>query len=107
MIWTVEFLDDAIADEVLAWPKSLQAALTRILDRIRSHGLDSIGMPLARHVEGKLWELRASGKNAEGRALYVAASGRRVVVVLVFIKKTEKTPPRIVRRALEKAKEVI
>ena len=85
---------------------SLQAALARIVDRIASQGLESLGMPLVRHIEGKLWELRASGKNAEGRALYVGARGRRVVIVLALIKKTEKTPPRIIRLALERAKDV-
>ena len=106
MQWRVEFLDEEIALEVLGWPASLQAALARIVDRIESQGLESLGMPLVRHIEGKLWELRASGKNAEGRALYVAARGRRVVIVLALIKKTEKTPPRIIRLALERAKDL-
>ena len=104
--WRVEFFDEAIALEVLGWPASLQAALARIVDRIASQGLESLGMPLVRHIEGKLWELRASGKNAEGRALYVGARGRRVVIVLALIKKTEKTPPRIIRLAPERSKDV-
>ena len=41
------------------------------------------------------------------RALYVNAPGRRVVVVRVYIKKSEKTPNREIRLALDRAKEVL
>ena len=41
------------------------------------------------------------------RAHYVTAPGRRVVVVRVFIKKSEKTPNREIRIALDRAKEVL
>jgi phage-related protein len=40
------------------------------------------------------------------RAVYVAASGRRVVVVHVFAKKTQKTPRREIEMAVRRAKEV-
>jgi phage-related protein len=40
------------------------------------------------------------------RAIYVTATGRRVVVVRVFIKKTQKTPPSELRIARQRAKEV-
>jgi len=36
----------------------------------------------------------------------VAASGRRIIVVRVFIKKTPKTPRRELDLALERAKEI-
>jgi phage-related protein len=42
----------------------------------------------------------------ESRAVYVTATGRRVVVVRVFIKKTQKTPRREIDLALERAREV-
>ena len=56
--------------------------------------------------EGKLWEMRVSGNRLEGRALYVAAIGRRVVVVLAFVKKTRKTPDRYIRLVLERARRI-
>jgi phage-related protein len=55
------------------------------------------------HIEGKLWEMR-SGRRIEGRALYVAASGRRVVIVLAFQKTTQKTPRRMIELALRRTK---
>ena len=47
--------------------------------------------------------MRPSGRNMEGRALYVAVKGRRVIVVLAFIKKTQKTPRRLIELALQRA----
>jgi phage-related protein len=46
------------------------------------------------------------GKDGISRALYVTVVGRRVVVVRVFIKKTQKTPNRKIELALQRAKEI-
>jgi phage-related protein len=50
--------------------------------------------------------MRMNGKDGISRAVYVTASGRRVVVVRVFVKKAQKTPRREIDLALERAKEV-
>jgi phage-related protein len=82
----------------------LRASLTRIVERIEAVGLERVGEPLVKHVEGKLWEMRPSGRRVEGRALYVAAPGRRVVIVLAFQRRTQKTPRRLIELALQRAK---
>ena len=46
------------------------------------------------------------GRDGIARAVYITASGQRVVVVHVFVKKTEKTPRREIEIALRRAKEV-
>jgi len=46
------------------------------------------------------------GRGGPARAAYVTASGRRIVVVHVFAKKTQKTPRREITTALRRAKEV-
>ena len=50
--------------------------------------------------------MRLKGKDGIARAAYVTASGRRVVVVHVFAKKTRKTPRHDIETALRRAKEV-
>jgi len=62
--------------------------------------------PHVKHLEGKLWEMRMKGKDGIARAVYVTARERRVVVVPVFVKKTEKTPRREIDIAQKKAAEV-
>lgn len=107
MSWTVEFLTEDVEDELRALPRDMQARFLRIVSVIESRGLEQVHEPYVKHLQGKLWEMRLTGRDGISRALYVAASGQRVVVVRVFIKKTQKTPPREIRLALERAKDVI
>jgi phage-related protein len=51
--------------------------------------------------------MRLKGRDGISRALYVTAVGRRVVVVRVFMKKTQKTPNREIQLALKRAKELL
>jgi len=89
--WSVIF-DEAAADEYKALPADLQARFSRTLFLFREHGLLALKMPQARPVDGKLWELRASGKDGIARCLYVLDTGRSLMVLRVFVKKTQKTP---------------
>lgn len=52
------------------------------------------GMPLARHLENRLWELRAESRGGIYRLLYFFFTGRRIVFLHAFQKKTERTPRR-------------
>ncbi len=73
---------------------------------IEEFGLERVREPHVKHVRGPLWEMRMKGKDGVSRAIYVTATGRRVVVVRVFVKKTQKTPNREIELALKRAKEV-
>ena len=80
-------------------PEDLQGRLLSIGSRLSTEGPSVVGMPHVRPVGGKLWEMRLSGKRGIARALYFAASGRRLIVVRIFVKKTEKTPPQEIELA--------
>jgi len=56
--------------------------------------------PLARHLEGALWELREESQTNIYRIVYFFFTGRRIVFLHGFQKKTQKIP----RRELEIAK---
>jgi len=60
------------------------------LDLLAAFGLE-LGMPHVRPVQGKVWELRSVGR-VQHRVLYAAVSGRRLVLLHAFTKKTPKTP---------------
>jgi len=49
----------------------------------------------------------ATGRDGIARALYVTVKEKRVVVVRVFIKKTQKAPCAEIELALQRAKEVL
>jgi phage-related protein len=106
MGWTVETLDEKVDAEIEALPEDMRARLVRIAQLIEEIGLERVGKPHVRHIEGRLWEMRLKGRSGISRALYVTAVGRRVVIVRVFIKKTEKTPRREIDLALSRAKSI-
>jgi phage-related protein len=106
MSWTVEILDDTVRAEIRALPADLRARFVRLGDRIRQTGLVGLSEPHVKHLKGKLWEMRLLGRDGIARALYVTAIRERVVVVRVFIKKTQKTPRAEIDLALQRAKEV-
>ena len=106
MSWAVEVLDARVRAELDALPADTRASFERIARLIQVHGLERVREPYVRHLEGPLWEMRLRGRHGTARAVYVTAEGRRIVVVRVFAKKTQKTPRREIRLALERAKEV-
>lgn len=106
MNWTVETLDTTVDEEIAALPADMRARLSRISTLIEEFGLERVHEPHIKHLEGALWEMRMKGKDGISRALYVTARQKRVVIVRVFVKKTEKTPRREIELALRRAKEV-
>lgn len=104
--WTVETLSQVIDDEVEQLPADMRARLVRIGSIIEAVGFDGLPAETVKHLEDKLWELRLRGKDGIARAIYVTAVQRRVVIVRVFVKKTQKTPKHELELARQRAKEV-
>jgi phage-related protein len=106
MAWTVETLNETVDAELAELSTDMRARLVRISELIESVGLPNVKEPHVRHIRGQLWEIRLKGKAGIARALYVTAKEQRVVIVRVFIKKTEKTPRGEIDLALQRAKEL-
>jgi phage-related protein len=70
------------------------------LDLLKAFGLN-LGAPYVRSLQGKLWELRTRGRN-QHRILYCDASGRRLILLHAFTKKTAKTPPGEIETAMRR-----
>jgi phage-related protein len=105
--WTVETLGKDVDDEIHALPASLQARVLRLLEMVETIGLDRMREPHVKHIDGKLWELRAKAAEGIARAIYITVSGRKVIVLHVFAKKSQKTPPRSLQLARERMKRVV
>jgi phage-related protein len=106
MAWIVELLDDRVRDELEALPADMRARFRRIVELIQGYGLERVHEPHVEHLEGPLWEMRMKGRDGISRAIYLTASRRRVVVIRVFVKKTQKTPRREIDLALKRAEEI-
>jgi phage-related protein len=63
-------------------------------------------MPHVRFLQDKLWEMRMTGRDGIARALYVARTGRQIVVLHVFTKKTQKTPRRAIQVVTERLRSI-
>lgn len=92
--------------EIAELPMDIQAKLRRIADMIEQLGMAAMREPYVKHLEGKLWEMRMTGRDGIARAIYVTVSGQRVVVVRVFRKKDQKTPRREIELALKRAEQL-
>jgi phage-related protein len=106
MSWTVGFVNALAEEEVKALPEDMIARFLRIGTMIAASGLERMREPYVKHLTGKLWEMRMSGRDGIARSIYVAASGQRVIVLRTFVKKTQKTPPREIDIALARMKEI-
>jgi phage-related protein len=101
-------LDKRVDRELAKLPRDLFARFLWIADLLTGQGPENVGMPHVRSLSGagSLWEIRMSGKDGIARAIYVKASGQRLVVVHGFQKKTQKTPKTALKTARKRAKEV-
>jgi len=90
---------DALAEDV-------RASFERIVQLVQAVGLERVREPYIKHIEDRIWEMRLRGRDGIARALNVTATGRRVVILRVFTKKTQKTPRREIELARQRAKEV-
>jgi phage-related protein len=97
--WTVT-VHSLAEPELKALPADMQARFLRVADLLEDFGPQGVGLPHIRPLEGKLWEMRMKGRDGIARAVYAAVQGRRLLVLHVFVKKTQATP----RSALDTAR---
>jgi phage-related protein len=104
--WSFVFLNAEVKGELDALPAEVRANFERIVGLVQAMGLERVHEPYIKHLEDRIWEMRLRGRDGIARALYVTATGRRVVILRVFAKKTQKTPRREIELARQRAKEV-
>lgn len=106
MPWTVETLNDTVDAELDRLPADMRARFHHIVMLIEEFGSEQVRQPHVRYLRAGLWEMRMKGRDGISRALYVTAVGERVVVLRVFVKKTQKTPEQEIKLALKRAREI-
>lgn len=113
-MYTVEFYEDVngkceveeYLDELskkATQNKSVRIRLTKILTYIKElekHGT-RLGYPFVRHIEGDLWELRPLST----RVFFFYWKDNKFILLHHFEKKTKKTPPKEIKRALREMKD--
>ena len=88
--WSIEFLNEAAEAEFNVFPANIKAKVVHISRLIEELGLHSVGSPYLKHVQGKIWEIRAS----QGRCLYVTAQTQKVIILRKALSKSLKSFPK-------------
>ena len=97
IFWDVEVLNEAKEEFDDLSPRSKQSFLA-LLNRLRDRGPFDLGKDKTRPIRGRIWELKVSA-DVEVRALYTAENERMILLLVFFIKKTQKTPLREIEKA--------
>jgi phage-related protein len=106
MRWTIEF-DGRVEAALQALQSGFVARFLRYAERMQTFGPD-LGMPHTRAMGEGLHELRLKGPDGLARVFYCVLSGRRIVMLHLFVKKSAKTPPKelaIARQRLRKLRQ--
>jgi phage-related protein len=106
MVWSIEYYNKIIEESVLNLPSGLLARYLRLTDLMIEFG-PNLGMPHTRAMAEGLFELRVKGKEGIARVFYCTIVQRRIVMLHVFIKKSQKTPKKELEIAKQRLKEVL
>ncbi len=88
--------------ELRALPADMKARFLHVAEMLEEFGPQRVGLPHIRPLESKLWEMRMQGRDGIARAVYAAVQGRRLLVLHVFVKKTQTTPRAAIAMALKR-----
>ena len=106
MAYEIEYFHPRVLAEIKAWPVDVLADYARLIELMMVHGPD-LRLPHSRAFGEGLFELRPRGRSGIGRAFYCFVSGRRVIVLHAFIKKSQQTPEKELVIARKRLKEVV
>ena len=99
-------MNEEVDKELDALPEDMQARFMHIGRLLEWNGPMNVREPHVKHIFKKLFEMRLRGRDGISRAIYITITGKRIVVLRIFIKKTQKTPKREIELALQRAKEL-
>ncbi len=105
MFWSIDYFNEKVRLDIEALPVGIRASYARLAGLIMEFGL-SLRMPHSKSMGNGLFELRPRGPEGIARVMYCTKIGRRIVILHVFIKKTQKTPKRDLEIARRRQQEV-
>ena len=104
--WTIEFYAEEngyapVLDFLEGLDKKTKARFQWYIEQIRVLNVQA-REPLVKHGEGKIWEIREESNTNIYRILYFFYTGKRIVLLHGFAKKTSKLPRRELDIALKR-----
>ncbi len=105
MNWKIEFFNEMVEKQTLAFPKGILADFLRVVELIEEFG-PAIGRPHTAPLGKGLFEIRAKGREGIGRSIFCSVRDRKLIILHSFVKKTQKIPQKEMDKALKRLKEV-
>ena len=105
MKWKINFYNETVKNMVNKLHPTIRAKFEAIRDAMLEHGPD-IGMPFTRAMGKGLFEMRAKGQAGIARGFFCTVSSRTIIILHIFVKKTESTPQKELQLAKKRMKEV-
>jgi phage-related protein len=102
--WIVEYYDQALQDWIKKLPVGIRADFARLTELLEEFGV--LRLPHSRAMGDGLFELRPKGKEGIARVFYCMLIGKKIMLLHGFIKKTQTTPPKELKKAIRRMKEV-
>ena len=105
MDYTINYYSDTVQAQIMALPDTLAARYIVLTRRMVALG-PNLGEPHSKAFGDGLFELRLKGAEGIARVFFCTLVGKRIVMLLSFVKKTDKTPIRERDIAQTRMKEV-
>jgi phage-related protein len=103
--WSIEYFNARVETALLKLPQGLLARYLRLTDLMLEFGSD-LGMPHTKALGDGLFEVRLKGREGIARVFYCVIIEKRIVVLHIFTKKSQKTPKQELALAKRRLKEV-
>ena len=94
-----------VAKELAGLPPIVQAKMIRLIDKLKVNPT-ALREPDSKPLGAGLFEIRTMGTEI-ARGLYVYQKGKRIYLLRVFIKKTQKTPEHEMLLAFTRLEEML
>ena len=106
MKWSIEYYNAAVEKKILSLPDGLLARYLRLTDLMLEFG-PNLGMPHSKSLGEGLIELRVKSKEGIARVFYCTMIGHKIIMLHLFIKKSNKIPGKEIKIARNRMKEVL
>ena len=105
MQYTIIYYSNTVQTDILALPEGLRGRYLALTDRMEMYGAN-LGEPHTKAFGNGLFELRLKSIEGIARVFYCTLLGQRIVMLHSFVKKSQRTPPRELRLAETRMKEI-
>ena len=104
-MYEIIYYSKKVKEQVDNLPQGIRAAFMRIRGMMVNYG-PNLSHPYTKPLGKGLFEIRAKGKEGIGRVFYCTLVDKKIILLHVLIKKTQKTPNKDLKIARTRLKEV-